>query len=80
MPAPYFSEIRYLGNGATDFIEVAVDAGTDVSNFFVTVYRPNGTIRTSDSLSGMSFTTIAGRDVYVIERAGPSNFNGISTT
>jgi len=80
MPAPYFSEIRYLGTGATDFIEVAVDAGTDVSNFFVTVYNTNGSIRTSDSLSGMSFTTIDGKDVYVVERAGPSNFNGISNT
>ncbi|MEP2029396.1 MAG: Hint domain-containing protein [Paracoccaceae bacterium] len=80
MPAPYFSEIRYLGAGTTDFVEVAVDAGTDVSNFFVTVYRQNGSIRSSDTLDGLSFTTVAGRDVYVIERAGPSNFNGISTT
>lgn len=78
MPTPYFSEIQYLGSGATDFIEVAVDAGTDVSNFFVTVYNQNGAIRSSDSLAGMSFTTVNGRDVYVIERTGPSDFNGIS--
>ena len=31
MPTPYFSEIRYLGAGSTDFIEVAVDTGTDVN-------------------------------------------------
>lgn len=79
MPVPYFSEIRYLGAGSTDFIEVAVDAGTDVSDFVVTIYRSNGSIRTSDSLDGVSFTTIAGRDVYVVERTG-FNFNGISAT
>ena len=79
MPAPYFSEIRYLGAGSTDFIEVAVDAGTDVSNFFVTVYRANGAVRSCDTLDGVSFTTIAGKDVYVVERTG-FNFGGISTT
>ncbi len=79
MPAPYFSEIRYLGAGSSDFIEVAVDAGTDVSNFVVTVYRDNGTVRSSDTLNGVSFTTVAGKDVYVIERTG-FNFGGISTT
>ena len=79
MPAPYLSELRYLGAGSTDFVEVAVDAGTDVSDFFVTIYRANGSIRTSDSLDGVSFTTVAGKDVYVIERTG-FNFNGYSAT
>ena len=77
MPDPYFSEIKYLGGPSLDFIEVAVDAGTDVSSMVVTIYNASGTVRSSNALSGLTFTTIAGRDVYVIESGAPGTFTGL---
>ena len=76
MPDPYFSEIRFLGGAAVDFIEVAVDSGTDVSNIQVVVYNPNGTVRTTNTL-GTVVDTINGRDVYVIDTANTATFNGL---
>ncbi|MEM6588626.1 MAG: Hint domain-containing protein [Pseudomonadota bacterium] len=77
MPDPFLSEIKYLGNANVDFIEVAVDAGTDVSDLVVTVYRPNGTIRSTSDLSLLTPTTVNGFDVYLIENSGPTAFNGV---
>ncbi|MGB0507948.1 MAG: Hint domain-containing protein [Pikeienuella sp.] len=76
MADPFFSELKYLGNRALDFIEVAVDAGTDVSNFEVTVYRSNGTVRSTNSL-GTLVATEFGKDIYVIDDATSATFNGL---
>ncbi len=77
MPDPYFSEIKFLGGASLDFIEVAVDSGTDVSNIQVVVYNPNGTVRTTNAL-GTVVDTINGRDVYVIDTASSTTFNGLN--
>lgn len=78
MPDPYLSEVKYLGGPSVDFIEVAVDAGTDVSNLVVTIYNANGTIRSSNSLAGMSFTTAYGKDIYIIDTITSSSFDGVA--
>ena len=77
MPDPFISEVKYLGNANADFIEVAVDAGTDVSDLVVTVYRQDGSIRSSNDLSLLTPTTVNGRDVYVIEAGDATQFNGL---
>lgn len=77
MPDPFLSEIKYLGNANVDFIEVAVDAGTDVSDLVVTVYRTNGTVRSTSDLSLLTPTTVNGFDVYLIDNSGPTAFNGV---
>lgn len=77
MPDPYISEVKYLGGATLDFVEIVVDAGTDVSNLFVTVYSSNGTVRSTNSLSALSHNTISGRDVYVVESGSPSTFSGL---
>ncbi|MEP2532920.1 Hint domain-containing protein [Shimia sp.] len=77
MPDPYISEVKYFGTAALDFIEVAVDAGTDVSGIFVTVYRSNGTVRSVNALETY-VSTNAGRDVYLISTSDSSTFNGLS--
>lgn len=79
MPDPFLSELKYRGGASEDFIEVAVDAGTDVSDLVVTVYRANGTIRSSNALSLLTPTTVNGFDVYVIQTGDATAFNGIST-
>ncbi len=76
MAAPYFSELKFLGNGNVDFLEVVVDGGTDVSNIQVVVYNPSGTVRTTNAL-GPLVATIAGDDVYVIDQASSATFNGV---
>lgn len=80
MADPYFSEIRYLGNRNVDFIEVAVDAGTDVSDLVVTVYQSNGTVRSSNALAGLSSTRVGGKDIYVVEAGAPSSFRGVAAS
>ncbi len=77
MPDPYLSELRYLGNRNVDFIEVAVDAGTDVSNIQVVIYNPNGTVRSTNSLDSLE-NTQAGRDVYVVDTTTSGTFNGLN--
>ncbi|MCP5075798.1 MAG: Hint domain-containing protein [Rhodobacteraceae bacterium] len=76
MADPYLSEIKFLGAGNQDFIEIVVDAGTDVSNIQVVVYNPDGTVRTTNSL-GTLVTTVAGQDVYVIDQVTSATFNGV---
>ncbi len=76
MPNPYFSELKFQGAASLDFIEVAVNAGLDVSGLSVVVYNPNGTIRTTNDL-GTSVSTTAGRDVYLIDTATSGTFNGL---
>ena len=78
MADPFFSELKYLGSAREDFIEVAVDAGTDVSDLRVTVYKSNGGIRSTSELSGLQPTTVNGKDVYVIESGDGSGFSGVA--
>lgn len=78
MADPFISEVRYRGNASVDFIEIAVDAGTDVSGFALTIYRSNGTIR-STNLLGTPVATIAGRDIYVVDNS-TGTFNGLGRT
>jgi len=76
MTAPYLSEIKFKGGPTLDFIEITVDAGTDVSSIQVIVYNTDGTIRTTNSL-GTLVNTVAGQDVYVIDTATSGTFNGL---
>lgn len=78
MPDPFLSELRYLGGANSDFIEVTVDAGADVSNLVVTVYRAGGSIRSSNDLSVLTPTSVNGKDVYLIEAGDATNFNGLA--
>ncbi|MGV6846827.1 MAG: Hint domain-containing protein [Marinibacterium sp.] len=76
MADPYVSEVKYLGSGNVDFVEIAVDAGTDVSNITVTIYHASGAVRSVNSL-GSLVTTISGKDVYIIDKATSATFNGL---
>ncbi|MEP2027820.1 MAG: Hint domain-containing protein [Paracoccaceae bacterium] len=80
MPVPYFSEIKYLGGAGADFIEVAVDAGADVSGLAITVYFSNGSIRSTNTLAGITSTLIAGKDVYVIDTTSSGTFSGLAAS
>lgn len=76
MPAPYLSEIKYLGAGNLDFVEVALDEGADPSGVSVVIYNPSGTVRTTNAL-GPVVGTEFGRDIYVIDAASSATFNGL---
>ena len=76
MADPYISEVKYLGSANQDFIEVVVDAGTDVSGIVVTVYHANGDVRSENALETLA-TTIAGKDVYLITTVESSTFSGL---
>lgn len=80
MADPYFSELKYLGGPSADFIEVAVDAGANVSGLVITIYNSNGSIRSTNTLAGITPTTIAGRDVYVIDTTSSGTFTGLGKT
>lgn len=76
MPDPYLSEIKYLGQGRVDFIEIAVDEGSDVSGISVVVYHPNGTVRTTNALL-TKVATEYGKDIYVLQSASSPTFTGV---
>lgn len=76
MAAPYISEISFRGKDNTDFIEIVVDAGTDVSQMFVTIYDKHGEVESVVSL-GSLVTTMNGKDIYVIDKATTPGFDGI---
>lgn len=77
MPDPYISEVKFLGGPALDFIEIAVDAGSDIRDLQVIVHNPNGTVRTVNVL-GSAVDTVAGRDIYVIDTATSGTFDGLN--
>lgn len=79
MAEPYISEVKYLGGAGQDFIEVAVDVGTDVSNIEIAAYRANGTVRTVSSL-GTKVATVGGKDIYVVDKATSATFLGLGKT
>ena len=80
MPDPYFSEIKYLGGKNVDFIEVAFDPDTDISDFVITIYTANGSIRSTNSLVGITSTRIGGKDVYVIDTTSSGTFTGLAAS
>jgi hypothetical protein len=65
MADPYISEVSFLGTAAGDFIEVALDVGASTVGITVTVYNPNGTVRSVNTL-GTLVAQIGGKHVYVI--------------
>ena len=77
MADPFLSELKYLGNRNLDFIEITVDAGTDVSDLVVTVYNNGGSVRSSNNVGDLTPTTIGNKDVYVIDTSSPVPFNGL---
>jgi hypothetical protein len=77
MANPYFSELKYLGGPTLDFIEVAVDAGTPVTDLVITIYNSNGSIRTTNTLAGITPTSVAGKDVYIISTTTSGSFTGL---
>ncbi|MEM9249335.1 MAG: Hint domain-containing protein [Pseudomonadota bacterium] len=66
----YISEIKYYGVSSTEFVEVALPAGTDPSGYSVQIYMVNGALYKSLPL-GASTGTMAGHDVYVIDQTSP---------
>lgn len=70
MPA-YISEFSFYGRSDTEFVEVAVPAGTNVSSYMVYFYAADGTIYNSFSL-GSSVATMHGHDIYLIDDSDPS--------
>lgn len=76
MPAPYISELSFQGDASSDFIEVAVNAGYDVSGLTVVVYNLDGTVSSTNAL-GVIVSTIAGRDVYLIDTTTSGTFGGL---
>ncbi len=74
MPS-YISEYSYFGFADTEFVEVAVPEGTDVSGYSIVLYQGNGTIVESWDLGSVQSTT-AGHDVYVVD----SNTAGFNAT
>ncbi|MCK0142504.1 Hint domain-containing protein [Aliiroseovarius sp. F20344] len=79
MADPFFSELKYLGGPPQDFIEIQVDGGYDVTDLVVTIYNANGTIRSTTSLNGLTPTTVAGKDIYVIDNS-VGTFTGLGKT
>lgn len=77
MPDPYLSEIKFLGAGNQDFIEVVVDEGADVSGLQIVIYNPNGTVRTINDLENGPDSTSAGHDIYSFNSGSSSTFNGV---
>ena len=75
MPDPYVSEVKYQGVASLDFVEIAVDAGTDVSSIFVTIYNADGSVQSVNAL-GTLVGTQFGQDIYVIDIATSGTFDG----
>ncbi|MBV1865807.1 MAG: Hint domain-containing protein [Rhodobacteraceae bacterium] len=73
---PYFSEIKFKSGSAQGFIEITVDAGTNVNSLRVTVYNADGSIRSTNAL-GTPVETITGQDIYVINPVTSSSFTGL---
>jgi len=66
VPDAYVSEASYAGTPSTDFVEVAVSAGTDVSGCSVQLYTQMGNWIVTMPFPVLS-TSVAGKDVYLFE-------------
>ncbi len=71
----YISEFNFFGTDDTEFVEVAIPAGTDTSTYEVYFYQANGTIYASFSL-GSPVATMSGYDIYLIDAATPGFESG----
>jgi hypothetical protein len=70
----YISEVSYAGSGQTDFIEVVLPAGTDVTGYILELYQEGGKDSYSVQLFPPLTATIAGNDVYVFSKDTVVNF------
>ena len=61
------SEFNIQG-GSSEFIELAIPAGTDPSSYSVVIYNGSGAIRQTLSLDP-AVATMAGRDVYLLDNS-----------
>ncbi len=67
----YISEIRQAGAVITDFVEIAVPTGTDMSGYSIYVYNNAGAVQQGPLSLGTVQSTVAGKDVYVVNNATP---------
>ncbi|WP_137699484.1 Hint domain-containing protein [Marimonas lutisalis] len=74
MPIAYVSEASYAGSPPTDFVEVAATSGTDTSGWTLTYYNQLGDWLYSQPFPAPS-TTIAGKDVYVLNDTLSANIS-----
>lgn len=74
----YISEIQYFGDTASEFLEVAVAAGTDVSGYTIQMYASDGFVWNSFSLGTYS-GTMDGKDVYLLDDSTPGFSSGDPT-
>lgn len=77
MADAYVSEVKYLGNKNEDFIEVALDEGTDPATVQIIVYNPGGSVRSTNDLETYTGTEY-GSDIYVIDTTASTTFNGLN--
>lgn len=66
----YISEIDYFGGASTEWVEIAVPTGTDVSGYNLLVYNSAGNLSATLSL-GTVQSTVAGEDVYLVNSGTP---------
>ncbi len=63
----YISEISYAGNRFSDFVEIALQAGTDPSGYTITFYDGSGGIVVSPFPLVKPTTTEFGNDIHVLD-------------
>lgn len=68
MPVPgYISEVSEGGGGISDFVEVVVPTGTDISSYSLVVYDPGGRVKDGPFRFPAPSTTVGGLDVYLFD-------------
>lgn len=70
----HISELSYSGSGASDFIEIATTAGTDLSGYSIYLYGSDGLLDEGPISLGSVQSTNAGKDVYVVDNTGAQSF------
>lgn len=76
MPA-HISEVVYAGGTSADFIEIAVDTGTDLSGYSIYVYTASGSKADGPLSLGSVQSTTAGTDAYVVDQ-NTADFQALS--
>ena len=71
----YISELSYSGGPNSDFVEIAVTTGTDISGYSIYTYTSNGSIKEGPISLGIVRSTVAGKDVYLINNSTPGFSN-----
>lgn len=64
MPA-HISEVSYAGARPDDFVEIRVEAGTDMSGYSLLVYDSSGSVTFTNTFTTAD-ATMAGSDIYII--------------